>query len=231
RDPAHRFQTAEEFQSELEKVATPAPSQPPDKPAPSPDKMKQSEQRQLSISQAQELFEKGELDAGRALVEDILKDIWERRIALEHSPSDVKMNPESEKEFLRWEENRSQQAMQLLKQAISSRKYEEIGQILRNFEEKSLLGTFAQQSASQTVDPKVAFKTAFENGKKLYDASKLEEAITAWKEACEIDSDNAIAKKCIVAAENRLKKEKQIRNEVKELLAQCSGNIMKKNFS
>jgi SpoU rRNA methylase family enzyme len=121
--------------------------------------------------------------------------------------------------------------MQLLKQAISERKYEEIGQILRNFEEKSLVGTFAPQSAPQTVDPKVAFKNAFEKGKKLYDGSKLEEAIAAWKEACEIDSDNAIAQKCIVAAENRLKKEKQIRNEVKELLAQCGGSIMKKNFS
>jgi serine/threonine protein kinase len=224
KDKARRYQTAQEFLSDLDQLEKSLLS-------PSPTKLKRFAEWQATLKQAQELFEHGKQEEGRDLVNGILKQISDRRIAPEKRPEDFKTNPQSNEAFLQLEMNRSQRAMDLLKQAITDGRYEQIGEILSNFEEKSLLDTFPAQQAAPVQDPKVAFKTAFEKGKELYDHSRLEEAVEAWKEARTIDPNDGIVQKCIVAAENRLKKEKQIRNEVKELLATCGGNLMKKDYA
>ena len=73
-------------------------------------------------------------------------------------------------------------------------------------------------------------KTLFEAGKELYNQLRLEEAIEAWRQALMIKPHDGMVQKCIAAAESRLIKENEVRNEAKLLLAECEKYIDAKNF-
>ncbi len=73
-------------------------------------------------------------------------------------------------------------------------------------------------------------KNLFEKGKEFYDQLRLEEALETWRQALAIKPHDAMVKKCIAAAENRIVKETQIRSEVKALIAECEKYLDAKNF-
>jgi serine/threonine protein kinase len=86
-------------------------------------------------------------------------------------------------------------------------------------------------AVSTTVTPEEQYAAAFSEGKDLYDQSRLEEALDVWTRALELKPDDVVLKKCIVAVQNRMKVEAEVRAEVNSQLVECQSFLNLMQFS